>query len=177
MTRYALALILPQEIESLLDQLRGQYSSQMAYIKLPHITLGYFETGADLSTIKQTIQEATDKIAPLRINLDGIEYFQASFYTAYVGIKNQTPILNLRQTISEHLREKVGVNIGGYEMLGGFHPHITIGTNISAEYFPAIQNMFSQHQIQLKTTVRTLVLGSVKEDGAMGISAMFQFLD
>jgi 2'-5' RNA ligase len=174
MTRYALALILPREVENLLDQLRGNHGSQMAYIKLPHVTLGYFETGVDLSTVQRTIQETTDKIESFRITLGGIEYFHSDFYTAFVSIENQEPILNLRQKISKHLQEKVNVIIGGYDALGAYRPHITVGTNISDESFPAIKEMLSQQNVQLETTVETLVLGSVGEDGKMGISAAFQ---
>ncbi len=174
--RYAVALILPQEVEDLLNRLRGVHCSQMTFISIPHITLGYFLTDVELTIVKRAIEQLAEMTVPCTLNLNGIEYFEGDLNTAYVAIENTEPVISLRLKISEHLQRAVGTNIGEHSDSYCYHPHVTIGTNISALAFPAIKEMLSQKGVRLEILADTLALGSIGDDGKSRIESLFKLL-
>ena len=76
MTLYAVALILPDEIEQMLDNLRGEYSRYMNYIDIPHITLMYpFVPKVDSTVLTEKLKQLAQSTKSFTIILNRIEYF------------------------------------------------------------------------------------------------------
>lgn len=172
-TPYAVALILPNEVEHLLDRLRGEHASEMTYIKIPHITLKYpFLPTIDLGIIKKNLEQLGEMATPFTMQLNGIRYFEGDSYTVYVAIKDEEPVVKLHLSVLHGLQ---GIAETTFER-SGYRPHITIGTNISASTFPAIKENLSKQKVRLETRADSLSLFSNGEDGKWQAESVFKLL-
>ena len=172
--RYALALILPHEVGTLLDELRGQFRSQMTYINMPHITLGYFMTNLELPDIKETFARLAETNASFTLQLDKIDYFEGKFNTAYVAIDNHQPVIGLRASIINRLQGLDGTSFEDMANSETYHPHVTIGTNIPESSFSTIREYLSKLKVHLVVQAETLALASFGEGGKFRIESLFK---
>ena len=139
-TRYAVALVLPDEIEELLDRLRGKFSENMTHISIPHITLAYpFTTGIDITLINDKLREAAGRTKAFRLVLDGVEYFESDSNVAYVAIANKQPVVDLHRDINRSLNNLVVDGYKGEFNMENFIPHVTIGTAIPDDILPEVK--------------------------------------
>ncbi len=169
-TLYAVAFILPERVERLLDSLRGDYASEMTYLKIPHITLKYpFTPTAGFDVLAKAMHRVAETTSPFTMKLNSVHFFEES-RTAYVAMETEEPIKAIRLDI---LRALNGM-IEGVSERSDYSPHITIGTNISIAAFPTIKEHLSKQKVGLEIQVDSLSIFSNGGDGKWRAEAVFK---
>ena len=99
--QYAVAIVLPDEVERALDRLRGDFSQHMAYVSIPHITLAYpFESEADIDQITENLNQVAARTKPFTLVLDGFDYFDRDSNVAYIAVVTKQPVVDMHYDIS-----------------------------------------------------------------------------
>jgi 2'-5' RNA ligase len=161
MSRYAVALLLPGEISEILGKLRAEYRNDMAYIPEPHITLKYpFIPKVDLASVDKSLLGVAEEAKPFMLSLRGIGYFEKLRKVAFIRIENKETIILLHSEIIKHLQGQVSTQFEERFDQEGFHPHVTIGENISDSVFPGLKSAYSLYQISYEVQITSFSLFS-----------------
>jgi 2'-5' RNA ligase len=175
-TQYAVALVLPDEVERELDHLRGEFSQQMAYISLPHVTLAYpFEAKTDVDNITGKLHHVAAKTKPFTLVLDGFDYFQGENNVAYVAVANRQPVVDLYHEINRSLGGLVADEYEGRLSRGEFIPHVTIGARIPDAVLPLVKRRLGEQEVHYETEITSFPLLSDGDDGKWGVMSEFRF--
>ena len=169
MTLYAVALILPDEIGKELDRLRNEFSTNMVYIPIPHLTLVYpFTPAIDVSALVDKLKQVAETTVPFTITLNGIGYFEGKNNVAYVAVNSIEPVINLQRKIifslAGLLKDELKDEQGNFN-LDRFVPHVTIGELIPDEILTEFKRHFSKYITHYETEVTSFSLFVRNEDG------------
>ena len=169
MTLYAIAVILPDEIGKELDRLRNEFSKNMVYIPIPHLTLVYpFTPTIDITALIDKLKQVAETAAPFILTLNGIGYFEGKNNVAYVAVANIKPVINLHRKIifslAGLLKDELKDEQGNFN-LDRFVHHVTIGELIPDEILAELKRHMSKNITHYETEVTSFSLFVRNEDG------------
>jgi 2'-5' RNA ligase len=165
-SRYAIALVLPGEVEELLDRLRGNFRENMTYISIPHITLAYpFTTETDIALINNELQRVAGNARAFQIVLDGFGYFQGDSNTAYIAIENKQSVVDLHYAINRTLYSLVADGYNREFNLVNFIPHVTIGTGIPDDILNEVKKTLAEVNVHYECEINSFWLLANTGDG------------
>jgi 2'-5' RNA ligase len=174
-TRYAIGLVLPDEVERELDRLRGELSQHMVYVPIPHITLAYpFESEADIDRITEKLHQVAARTKPFTLVLEGFDYFQRDSNVAYIAVVNKQPVADLHYDIDRSIDGLVTDEYQGRFDCEEFTPHVTIGARIPDDVFPLVKKRIEENKVHYESEVTSFSLLSGDEDGRWGIMSEFK---
>jgi 2'-5' RNA ligase len=143
--RFAVALVLPDEVEQILDSLRGEYARHMKYIDIPHVSLAYpFAPRVDKGLVAEKLKLVAEKTRPFRLALNGIRYFEEESNVAYLAIADPKPVIDLHYAISRSISGITKDDYGLKFSFANFVPHVTIGDAIPADILPNVKESLSK---------------------------------
>ncbi len=175
MTQYAVALVLPDEMEIELDRLRGEFNQHMAYISIPHITLTYpFEAKTDIDRIAEKLHEVAARTKSFTLVLEGFDYFDRDSNVAYVVVVNKQPLIDLYSDINHSIDGLVVDKYHGQFDREDFTPHVTIGAGIPDDIFPMVKKRLSEDEVHYETGITYFSLLSDGGDGDWGVMSEFR---
>jgi len=153
--QYAVALVLPDIVEKELERLRGEFTSRVVFVPVAHITLIYPFESSRREELLSTLELTVRRLAPFRIILHGIKYFELPERVAYLAVGNPAPVVNIHNVITESF---AGLIPGTPEPGLTYLPHVTIAANIPPEVFPGMKQSFTREQPHFELTVESLIL-------------------
>ena len=175
MTLYAVALVLPDEVERELDRLRGEFSQHMVYISIPHITLAYpFEVKVDISQIAEKLHQVAAGTKSFTLVLDGFDYFERDSNVAYIAVANKQPVIDLHYDINHSIDGLVADEHRGGFSREEFTPHVTIGAGIPDAVFPDVKRMLAEYEVYYESEITSFYLFSDGGDGKWGAMSEFR---
>ena len=176
MTLYAVALILPDQIEQILDNLRGDYNRYMNYIDIPHLTLVYpFVPEVDITIVNEKLEEVAKRTKPFTLVLNGIEYFEGDNNVAYAAIENKRPVIDLHTDIIHSLNGLIKEEYtNGQFNVDRFVPHVTIGEHIPDVVFLTVKKTFADYQLHYEIEIVSFPLFSLGEDSIWKTTRLFE---
>jgi len=173
--QYAVAIVLPDEVERELDRLRGDFSQHMAYVSIPHITLAYpFKSEADIDQIAEKLRQVAVRKGPFTLVLDGFDYFDRDSSVAYIAIANKQPVVDLYYDINRSIDGLVADEYRGRFDREEFTPHVTIGTMIPDDILPQVKKRLGESQVHYESEITSFSLLSGGEDGRWGVLSEFR---
>lgn len=169
MAQYAVALVLPDEVEKELDRLRGEFARHMANIYIPHITLAYpFESEADIDQLTERLQQVAARTKPFTLVLDGFDYFDRDSNVAYIALVNKQPVVELHYDINRSIGGLIADEYRVRFDREGFTPHVTIGTMIPDNILPQVKKRLAEERVHYESEITSFSLLSGGEDGRWG---------
>ena len=172
---YAVALVLPDTIESLLAGLRGDFKNRMVYVPIPHITLVYpFITKVDTGAIKNKLEQIAHRTKPFTIELSEIGYFHRDSNTAYIGIARSQPVIDLHDILQNEivLMDDEHSIFFSSEI---FVPHVTIGSEIPDDIFPEFKCLLDQEVISVECLISSFWLFNKTDKESWILDTQFEF--
>jgi len=132
---YAIILDAPREISEALDDVRRRYDPAFKVKVPPHITVKRPTVLADPARIKGT-REALGTVAanlpPLPVTLNGFGSFKApGRNVVFLKVEDEAPLFQLHQKVVAALHAVFGVDQADRFENGNYHPHLTIGNELS----------------------------------------------
>ena len=174
MNRFAVALVLPDKVEQILDSLRGEYARHMKYIDIPHVTLAHpFALKADRGQIAERLKKVAEKTNPFSLTLNGIAYFEEESNVAYLAIADPKPVINLHCAISRAISNITIDDYGSKFSFPNFVPHVTIGVDIPAEILPKMKRSLSKATAHYELRIMDLGLLAEDDAGTWGVAERF----
>ena len=167
---YAIALMLPDEVERELERLRGEFASHVAYVPFAHITVMYPFSTEDRSLVADRLVSIAAHTKPFPIVLDGIWYFENPERVAYLMVKKADAIRALRKDIKVALAGAVKERDEG-EL--EFHPHVTIGASIPEDLFPIVKQRLSNCHPYFEVGIHAFSLFSNETGGVWTVERIF----
>jgi 2'-5' RNA ligase len=171
---FAVALVLPDEVEKILKRLRGEYARHMKYIDIPHVSLVYpFEPRVDKILVAEKLKEVAGKTKPFRLELNGIRYFEGENNTAYLAVADPKPVVDLHYAIGHSLSDMAKDDYGLKFSFVKFIPHVTIGDAIAADILPRVKESLSRTTPHCEFTITDFSLLAEEDAGKWGITEKF----
>lgn len=146
MNHFAVALILPEEVGQILNNLRGKYAGHMKYIDIPHVSLAYpFAPKVDIVLVAEKLKLVAEETKLFRLALNGIRYFEGESKVAYLTVLNPKPVIELHYAISRAISDLTIDDYGSKFSFSNFVPHVTIGIDIPANMLTEVKESLSKY--------------------------------
>ncbi|UCB43721.1 MAG: 2'-5' RNA ligase family protein [Dehalococcoidales bacterium] len=175
MAQYAVAIVLPDEVERELDRLRGEFARHMANIHIPHITLAYpFESKADSAEIVEKLKQVAVRTKLFTLVLDGFDYFDRDSNVAYIAVVTKQPVIDLHYDINRSIDGLVADEYQGRFEREEFTPHVTIGARIPDDIFPEVKKRLAEEKVHYESDITSFSLFSIGEDRGWGVVSEFK---
>lgn len=174
MNHLAVALMLPDEVEQILDSLRGEYARHMKFIDIPHVTLAYaFAPKVRRGLIAEKLKQVAEKTRPFKLALNGIRYFEKESNTAYLAIADPKPCIDLHYAVSRAISDITQDGYGSKFSFADFVPHVTIGDAIPADILPKVKQSLSKATPQYEFRITDFGLFAEDDAGTWAVAERF----
>lgn len=132
---YAIILDAPPEISEALDDVRRRYDPAFKVKVPPHITVKRPTVLTEPDRIEATrdaLREVANNLPPIPVALKGFGNFKApGRNVVFLKVEDEAPLFQLHQKVVEALREVFGVEQADHFENSSYHPHLTIGNELS----------------------------------------------
>lgn len=163
MLQYFIGIIFPDEVETKLEQMRGEFAASMVYMPPPHITLAQrleIKTGVEL--LLDRLLEVTSRWKPFPLVFEKVEYWQGLINGAYVAVRDPHPVLGLHHDVYNCIDDLLADGFADPYKIVEYVPHLTIGAYIPEDIFPKVKQRIDSMSLYFETEVNSFVL---YEDG------------
>ncbi len=132
---YAIILDAPPEISEALDDVRRRYDPGFKAKVPPHITVKRPAVLADparLEEVRKAMRAVAASLPPIPVALKGFGSFKApGRNVVFLKVENEAPLCQLHQRVAAALSEVFGNEQADHFENGNYHPHLTIGNELS----------------------------------------------
>jgi 2'-5' RNA ligase len=132
---YAIILNAPPEISEALDDVRRRYDPAFKVKVPPHITVKrptVLAEPARLEKVREALRGVAASLPPVPIALKGFGKFNSpGRNVVFLKVEDERPLFQLHERVSAALREVFGAEQADHFENGNYHPHLTIGNELS----------------------------------------------
>jgi 2'-5' RNA ligase len=132
---YAIILDAPPEISEALDDVRRRYDPAFKVQVPPHITVKrptVLPDPARIEGVREALRTVAASLPPIPVALKGFGSFKSpGRNVVFLKVENEVPLFQLHQRVAAVLREVFGVEQADQFENGSYHPHLTIGNELS----------------------------------------------
>ncbi len=125
----------PSEISHSLDDVRSRYDPAFKSGIPPHITIkrpAVFGKNVDTSALQQAIQQATGDFRAFQVKLEGYGVFRRlENNVLFLKVQDEQPFYELHHRVLRALAQLYPEGIADQFEAEKYHPHLTIGNNLS----------------------------------------------
>lgn len=132
---YAIILDAPPEISEALDDVRRRYDPGFKVKVPPHITVKRPTVLTDptrIEGIRAAMRTVAASLPPIPIALKGFGSFKVpGRNVVFLKVENEAPLCRLHERVAVALRDVFGTEQADHFENGNYHPHLTIGNELS----------------------------------------------
>lgn len=132
---FALVTYTPPEVAHALDDLRRRYDPAFKSSIKPHVTIKRPTVLGDpknLEAMSLEFKRISTQLKPLPVVLDGYNVFRKpDANVVFLKVQDETPFCNLHQHTINAMNQVYGKNMADQYEGAVYHPHLTIGNNLS----------------------------------------------
>ncbi len=125
----------PPEISEALDDVRRRYDPAFKVQVPPHITVKrptMLGEPARIAQIQQAMQIVVASVPPIPVRLKGYGSFKSpGRNVVFLKVENERPFYDLHQKVAQALQEVYGMEQADHYEKINYHPHLTIGNELS----------------------------------------------